>query len=464
MNNSEFKLILRRAFAEFLALPTVIIAGFLLLEVSLYFLDHTELGWLEPARALLRARVFANAQATSDLLGTIASSLITVTSITISILLLALQQTASNMTSDVFDQFLRRHHNQVYFGFFVGLALYTLIILATVDEPFNPVFGATLAFLLTVVALYLLIVLLYTTINQMRPVEIIETIHDYTLAARRRQQDLVQKTRRQPRHPGGVSLPIRAPRRGFVTNIRVDTIDTVLQQVETAVEVVFHISIGSYVAFQDHIATVQAHTHEAAQQLVQPVELAVALDRQRDITNDPAYGIEQLQTIAWSSISSAKSDPAPGLLTVHSLRDILARWSSAAANETEDDQAPQCAAIVYVDNTFDQLLNAFEALAVISSESMQFQIFADVVHTFAVMFDLLPAPQQQRTEELILRILPALGDHVLTAELDQALADLVSTLEAAERLPTALAVRQAQAQLQRTVGELGSRATRGSQR
>jgi hypothetical protein len=85
------------------------------------------------------------------------------------LLLLIVQQSASTMTTQVFDQFLRRRSNQMYFGFFVGLAVYTLITLATVDEPFNPVFAATLAFVLTVIALFLLIVLFYATIHQKRP-------------------------------------------------------------------------------------------------------------------------------------------------------------------------------------------------------------------------------------------------------------------------------------------------------
>ena len=62
----------------------------------------------------------------------------TVASITISLLLLALQQSAANMTTQILDQFLRRRINQAYFGFFVGLALYSLVTLtlATVDKPF----------------------------------------------------------------------------------------------------------------------------------------------------------------------------------------------------------------------------------------------------------------------------------------------------------------------------------------
>jgi len=57
----------QRAFAEFLALPTWIILGFLLLAIGFYFLDRAEIAWLTPLQTILRTRVFADAQATSTL-------------------------------------------------------------------------------------------------------------------------------------------------------------------------------------------------------------------------------------------------------------------------------------------------------------------------------------------------------------------------------------------------------------
>ena len=64
--------------------------------------------------------------------------------------------------------------------------------------------------------------------------------------------------------------------------------------------------------------------------------------------------------------------------------------------------------MVYTDNVFSRLMDAFETLAVVASESMQHQSFAEVIHTLAVMFDRLPPDQQRRAEDIILRIISAL--------------------------------------------------------
>lgn len=138
---------IRLAFVEFLTIPTctiigflLLIIGFLLLAAGSYALDRTEAAWLKPLRDVLKLHIFANADATSSLLGTISSGIITVTSITISLLLVALQQSASSLTYQVSDQFLRRPLNQFYFGFFIGLALYALATLATVNDLTLPMY------------------------------------------------------------------------------------------------------------------------------------------------------------------------------------------------------------------------------------------------------------------------------------------------------------------------------------
>lgn len=442
----------KRAFAEFLTVPTLIIAGFLAFAFASYTLDKTQIEWFEPVRNFLKSHVFANAKATSDLLGAIAAGIIAVTSITITLLLIIAQQSAASMTAQVFDQFLRRKTNQIYFGFFVGLALYSLVTLATVNNPFNPIFGAASAFLLTVAALYLLVLLLYTTVNQMRPVEIVEAIHGHILLARKRQLETVRRTRRASRFDGTVSKQIESERHGYVTQIDFDKIGA---RVRGEAEVVLLVSLGSFVAFGDALAQVKTNDAEEAEIIGEAVAGAIRLKVQRDIEADAAYGIEQLETIGWTSVSTSKSNPAPGLIVIHSLRVILARWSADKA-EDNGENLP----IVYSDDTPAKLFNAFETLAIVSSESMQHQIYIEILKTFTTMFDRLPDEWRTRVEDSIFRILSALGDHVLTAELDIALSSLAQKLESSGRGETASAVRAAQKQLRRSIGKLNSRSTR----
>jgi hypothetical protein len=93
---------------------------------------------------------------------------------------------------------------------------------------------------------------------------------------------------------------------------------------------------------------------------------------------------------------------------------------------------------------------------------MQHQNYIEVLTAFTRLFARLPESQQSCAADIILRILPALGDHVLTTNLDAALTSLISALEASERKETAQAVREAQEKLARSIGKLNSRSTRSS--
>lgn len=296
----------------------------------------------------------------------------------------------------------------------------------------------------------------------MRPAEVIAAIHDRTLVARERQRHLIHATRRAACATfisDSAPIPVTAAHAGFVTGVQVEVLAAAIGAARDDIEIILLMSVGSYVAFQDTIATITARPGTDATPLSDAVRAAIHLERQRDLDTDPAYGVEQLATIGWTSISSAKSNPAPGILTIRYLRDIMARWS---AHESEDraPAAVQPLPVVYRDNVFPELMDAFESLAVISSESMQHQSLAEIIRTFATMFDRLSPAHQERAENLLLRMLSALGDQVLTRDLDAALSTLVAALAARGRRTTADAVRAAQDKLGTSVGVLNSRSTR----
>jgi hypothetical protein len=108
----------------------------------------------------------------------------------------------------------------------------------------------------------------------------------------------------------------------------------------------------------------------------------------------------------------------------------------------------------------EKLMDTFETLAVVSSESMQHQNFIEVIITFTTMFDRLSKKWQERTEDILLRLLSGLGDHILTAELEKALTVLTNKLIMSGRHEVAAAIKNALVQLSQSVGKLNSRATR----
>jgi hypothetical protein len=107
-------------------------------------------------------------------------------------------------------------------------------------------------------------------------------------------------------------------------------------------------------------------------------------------------------------------------------------------------------------------LQAFESLAVVASESMQHQSAAEIYRTFAGQFHRLSPPLKRQADDLLLRSLSCLGDHILTSELDAALAALREVLAADPASLCVAAIDTARDRLGQTVGQLHSRATRAN--
>jgi hypothetical protein len=185
------------------------------------------------------------------------------------------------------------------------------------------------------------------------------------------------------------------------------------------------------------------------------VERAVERVPQRDIAVDPLAAIEELENIAWTSISTAQSDPDPGLLAIYNLRDLLARWT-----EERLEEGVQAAPVVYSDDVLTRLVGAFASLSVSASESMQHQTCAAILRSLAVVYPRLSPTLCGQVRDCVARTLPALGDHVLTVELDRALREMRAALEEAGEVETANAVENARSALARSIGKLRSRATR----
>lgn len=446
---------LHRAFAEFLTIPVLVVLGFLLLAVGVYLVDAS-VGPRDEWGSIWRSldRIVGDPQAATALLSTIAGGLITLTSITFSILLLAVQQGAASLTSQIFDQYLRRPSNQVYFGLFIGVSIYTLVTLVLTSDGHRPVLGATLAVLFAAAALCALVLLIYSTIDQTKPITIMTTIHDTTLRARDGQAGWLGRTAEPPPGlPGGVAVASRA--NGYLARIDGGGLARIAERLGDAT-IEIRVSLGDYVPCGATLAIVRS-SREPGPDAADALRAALPLEEQRDARSDPAFGVDQLVTIGWTSISTAKSNPGAALIACHALHDLLWRWGSEEKLELARAAAPL---VYYRDTLAEQLLDGFESLALVASESMQHQSLGAVMHALAASFAALPVRCKDRAEDILLRSLASLGDHGPTRLLEARFEAAVAALAGDGRNDAAARMAAAWAKLSATRGALHSRGTR----
>ncbi len=459
---SRFVSAVRRSFRQFLALPLATVLGFVGLNALVYLADRAWSAGQAPHGFRWLGALLGDSAALSSLLTTVASSIITVTSITFSLLLLAVQQGSAALTAQVTDQFMARRTNQFYFGYFVGLSVFVLMTLVTSTDFHRPVFGTTLALLLTASALCLIIVMIYNTIDQMRPAQIIQFIHCRVLEARAADLRLLAATRRSARPGWPAAATVRARESGYVVGLDHARIARAVEaEAAGDVEIAFDVAVGTYRAVHDPLFRIHARPGAAladrAREAIAAEGLeALVFDDGRDLGRDAAYGLHQLSTIAWTSVSTAKSNPSPGLSVIQALRNIIAQWSPGEDAPPED--ARSC--IVYPDAGPTAATDALEAIIVVASESIQSQTLTEAVATLAILLGHVGPTTAARLADMSGRALSSLGEHVMTRELEAALGDLARALDGRGFAEAAGAVSKASADLAASLGRLNSRSTR----
>ena len=171
------------------------------------------------------------------------------------------------------------------------------------------------------------------------------------------------------------------------------------------IEVQLHVPIGQFLAFGDKMATLRAPAGasvslEALRRVGDAVRGGVAFDDARDLRRDPSYGVKQLKVIAWTSVSTAKSNPAPAEAVIQSLRDILARWS-----ENGDVPGDPGSLVVVGDAAPGEAIAGLEDIILVTSESMQAQSLASALRTVSTLLETAPPAWQRQLAEVARRSL-----------------------------------------------------------
>ena len=148
------------------------------------------------------------------LLSAIASSMITVVGVVFSITIVALQLASSQYSPRVLRNFMRDRASQITLGSFIGVFIYSLLVLRTVRadadgrDEFVPVLAVSGALVLTVVAAAMLVYFIHHIATRMQVSYITATVARETLEEVDRQD--AESREMEGRRPGA---PARGGRR-----------------------------------------------------------------------------------------------------------------------------------------------------------------------------------------------------------------------------------------------------------
>ncbi len=305
-------------------LPTIAIAFALALGVGLPRLDGSI---DDDLPAGVTAYLFGGGpSAARTLLGSIASSLITVTSLTFSLTVLTLQLASSQFSPRLLRTFTRDRFVHVTLALFLGTFTYALAVLRTVRDAgdaralFVPQLSVTLAFVLAMASVVGLVLFLAHLAQEIRVETMLRKVHAEASGTVRR-----LRAEREPgvgRQLGPVApsdaAALEAAGSGFLVGLDEEALLAAAVDAD-AVVVVDCVPGGSVVAGTPvgvGWSRTGAFDHDALAALRERVAGAVTTGFERTSAQDVGYGLRQLTDVASKALSPGINDPTTA---VHAL-------------------------------------------------------------------------------------------------------------------------------------------------
>ncbi|WP_138760216.1 DUF2254 domain-containing protein [Modestobacter altitudinis] len=282
------------------------------------------------------------AAAARDLLAAIAGSLISVTGLTFSLTVIALQLSSSQYSPRLLQTFVTDRVVQLTLAQLVLTFVYALTVLRTVrtesatedDSAFVPRLSITVAYLLTLGSVLALVFFLGHLARALRVETMLRDVHDE--ATRTIDTELGAPGDPGPDLPpaAGPAVPLVARSSGFL--IGVDEAAAVAAARDAGVVVRLTGRIG------DAVVTGTPMAHAWAEGTVRTVDVeeleralddAVRLDYERSASRDVAYGLRKIIDIAVRALSPGINDPTTA---VHALSHASALLGELAVRPAED--------------------------------------------------------------------------------------------------------------------------------
>ena len=321
------------------------------------------------ADTLISALVFGGgADGARAVLQVVAGSVITVTSVTFSLTVVALTTAASLYSPRVLRTFLRDRGNQYVLSTFLATFAYCLVVLRTVrtgagtSGVFVPRAALTVALILALASVAALVYFIHHLTRSLRVGTILGEIQQETLTVITRMQGRSSETASRDTESNqplpAQARPVPARRSGYVHTI---SHRSALQFATDRDFVIWYRrTVGEQVTAGTVIAWAwrpDGQPLDDSDEIARVVNDAVRLSRDRTVEEDVAFGIRQLVDIAIRALSPSLNDPttavdALGRLSV--LLCALARNDLGAQVHTDADDVTR---IGIPHPTFAQYLN-----------------------------------------------------------------------------------------------------------
>lgn len=347
--------------ANFWFVPSMMIAFTMIMAVITIWVDISMLWDLKPYVPIIYS---TDVGAIRSLLGTIAASMITVTSIAFSITIVALTLASSQFGPRLMRNFMKDRTTQMVLGVFISNFLYCIFIFCALSlvPPYNFTPGVTViwSILMTSVSIGFLIHFIHHVSVSIQADSVVEDVYcelkdsiarlfpkpsSHDVLTDESEIDNVGKD------DYSVAIELRSEESGYVQLIDLPAL--IDELTVSDIQLTLNFTPGDYVVRGGVFGLLYAK-HSVAESVLESIKKHFILGAVRTPVQDPVFAVGQLVEIALRALSPGINDPFTAITCIDKLSSTLCSLAAREfpkANFNDDSNTPRlhCKSLTFSD-------------------------------------------------------------------------------------------------------------------
>jgi uncharacterized membrane protein len=319
-------------------IPAIIAIGFLLLSWGMLEIDFSS--WGKQMKSGLSWLSLKDASTARSIVSTVAGALISLTVFSFSLVMIVLNQAASQMSNRVLSSMIENRFQQIILGFYIGTIVYALFLLSTIRDInsgiYVPALSIYLLILLTVIDIFLFIYFLDYVTQTVKYETVIHRVQQQTLAVMKKKfEEEKQETIPWSNLP---CIEIETNESNYFQGFNQKRMLRLAMDKNLFVSFLY--KQGTYLIKGTVFMKVYCR-EKIDETSCKEILSATDFFKGQPIDNNADYGFNQLAEVAIKALSPGINDPATAVISLHALTDLLAyrlhhKLPSVICNEKDE--------------------------------------------------------------------------------------------------------------------------------
>lgn len=301
-------------------IPAIVAFVFLFLSVFMVQFDYSESG--KAIKSNSHWLTLKDASTARSIISTITGGIISLTVFSFSMVMILLNQAASQMSNRILEKLIGNRFQQIVLGFYIGTIVYALFLLSTIRDidsgVYVPAISTYLLISFTVIDIFLFIYFLHYVTQSVRYETIIHKIFNDTQKSLER--NCILSDVKEPSSQQLSGTVLRASKSGIYQGFMEKPLLALCSRENLVIRMEW--PSGTMIIKNTPVLSV-LNKNEVSEDLREEITGFINIHGGQNIDTNYYYGFRQLMEVAVKALSPGINDPGTAILSLQALGHLL---------------------------------------------------------------------------------------------------------------------------------------------